>query len=125
MNELYKIGGFVRRGDGRGKKLGFPTANIALHKDIPEGIYAGSVTINGKLYYSAAFVGTAKTFHKTDSKVESYIFDFDKDIYGKYITVRLYQKMRGNRLFDMVEDLVEQMKRDVEEIKEFFAKERE
>lgn len=121
MKELYSISGTVRHGDGRGKQLGFPTANMRLHKAVPEGIYASCVTINGRVYRAASFVGTAKTFHKTDNKVESYLFDFDNDIYDKWITVKLYKKIRGNKLFDSVDALITQMKKDVEEIKSFFA----
>jgi len=121
MDELYKINGLVIRGDSRGKSLGFPTANIALHKKIPEGIYASTVTINGKSYQAASFVGSAKTFKKTDVKLESHIFNFDQEIYGKSVVVRLYKKVRGNKIFDSIEELVAQMKKDVEEIKSFFT----
>lgn len=123
MEELYKISGVVIRGESRGKGLGFPTANVRLHKKIPEGIYAGSVTINGKVYFSASFVGSAKTFQKTDVKLENYLLDFAMDIYGKWITVRLYKKIRDNQQFDSVEELVKQMREDVVQIREFFVKE--
>jgi len=108
------------KGDARGKELGFPTANIHLHKKIPEGIYAASVTINGKKYCAAAFVGSAKTFLQTQVKVESYLFNFSGDLYGKWLTVRLYKKIRENQKFDSVEDLIKQMYQDVEEINRFF-----
>jgi riboflavin kinase/FMN adenylyltransferase len=121
MEELYKISGVVIHGANRGKELGYPTANIRLHKKIPEGIYAGSVTINGKLHPAAVFVGSAKTFQRTDVKVECYIFNFDKQIYGKWITVKLYKKIRENKEFDSVEDLTAQIEKDVEEIKNFFT----
>src|ERR1700733_5340147 len=111
MDELYKISGVVIQGEKRGKTLGFPTANIKLNKKIPEGIYASTILINGKLYQAASFVGSAKTFKKTDVKLESYIFDFEQDIYGKSVTVRLYKKMRENKIFDSVDALVEQMKK--------------
>ena len=121
MKELYKINGRVIHGESRGKALGFPTANIRLHKKIPEGVYAGSVMINSKMYYASTFVGSAETFMQTAKRVESYLFDFDKDLYGKWITVKLYEMVRGNKKFDSVDELVEQMKKDVQEIKEFFA----
>jgi riboflavin kinase / FMN adenylyltransferase len=120
MNELFKISGVVMRGDGRGREMGFPTANIRLHKKIPEGIYAGTVLINGKQYHAAVFVGSAKTFQKTSVQVECYLFDFDKTIYGKWITVRIFKKIRDNQKFENADSLVEQMKKDVEEIKEYF-----
>jgi len=123
LQEQYKIAGVVIHGEGRGKELGFPTANVILHKKIPEGIYAGTVTLNGKLYYSASFVGQAKTFQRTEVNLECHILDFDKDIYGKWISVRLYKKIRDNKKFESVESLIEQMKKDVEEIREYLAKE--
>lgn len=123
MDVLYKVSGVVIHGENRGKDLGFPTANIRLHKKIPEGIYASNVTINGKIYYAASFVGSAKTFQSSNVKVECYLFDFKGNLYGKWITVKLCKKVRNNKKFDSIEELVQQMKQDVEEIKEFFVKE--
>lgn len=121
MQELYKVSGRVIKGEKRGKELGFPTANIRLHKKIPEGIYAASVTINGRVYQAASFVGSAQTFMQTEVKVESYILDFQGDLYGKWITVRLYEKIRDNKKFSSVDALVKEMQKDVEKIKTFFA----
>lgn len=121
MKELYAISGVVTKGQRQGKVLGFPTANIPFDQEIPEGIYAGSVEVDGKQYYAASFVGSAKTFQRTDVNVESFIFDFDSDLYGKRITVKLYKKIRDNKKFDSVEELVEQIKKDVEVIKHFFS----
>ena len=123
MQELYKISGRVVQGDQRGKALGFPTANMRLHKKIPQGIYAGQVLINGKIYNAATFVGSAKTFMQTQIQVESFLFDFNGNLYGKWLTVRLFTKIRGNKKFDSVDKLVAQMHKDVEKIKDFFAKE--
>lgn len=122
MREQYKINGVVVVGEKRGRKLGFPTANIPLYlyKKIPEGIYASTVRVNGKLYFAASFVGSAKTFHKTDVKLESYIFDLNQDIYGKHVIVKLYKKIRENIKFNATDELIARMKLDVEEIKAFF-----
>ncbi len=122
MQELYKITGVVVHGENRGKSLGFPTANIRLGVKIPEGIYAGSVAVNGKIYYAASFIGSAKTFQQTDIKLESYLFDFSGDLYGKSIIVRLYKKIRDNKEFASVEELVARMHKDTEEIREFLVK---
>ncbi len=121
MQELFKVSGRVVQGDQRGRTLGFPTANMRLHKKIPEGIYAAQVSINGKIFNAATFVGSAKTFMQTQIQVESYLFDFDGNLYGKWLTVRLFSKIRGNKKFDSVEELVAQMQKDVEKIKLFFA----
>jgi riboflavin kinase / FMN adenylyltransferase len=125
MNELYKVSGRVMQGEKRGKNLGFPTANVRLHKKIPEGIYAATVLINGKTYHSATFVGSAKTFQSTQVRVESFLLNFSGDLYGKWITVRLYKKIRDNKEFGSVDELVAQMHQDVEKIQEFFATEKE
>ena len=121
MEKIIAIKGIVIRGDGRGRKLGFPTANIALQQETLEGIYAAHVSVDGKTYQAASFVGAAKTFDKTEAHLESYLLDFDDDLYGKEITVTLYQKIRDNKKFDSVEALIEQMKQDVKEIRALFA----
>lgn len=120
MKILYTIHGKVKKGQGRGKPLGFPTANINLHKKIPEGIYAGEVSVRGKSYKAAVFIGSAKTFNEKDYKAESFIFDFDENIYGKWITVKIYEKIRDNEKFLSAEALVRQIKKDILTINKFF-----
>ncbi len=122
MEIRYRVSGIVIHGENQGKKLGFPTANIALHQDIPEGIYAAEVIVDGRSFHSATFVGAAKTFERKDRNVESYILDFSEDLYGKTITVNLFKKMRENKKFDSVEELVAQMHKDIEAIRTFFEK---
>ncbi len=113
MNYIYKFKGKVRKGAKRGKLLGFPTANVALHQEIPEGIYASTVVFNGKQYTAATFIGAAKTFGDLDYKAESYILDFNQNLYGKWISVRLFKKIRENKKFNNPEELVAQMKKDI------------
>lgn len=120
MEILYTVTGVVEQGAKKGKELGFPTANIALQNDIQEGIYAAEVIVDGKSFHSATFVGAAKTFERKDSNVESYILDFSEDLYGKTIIVNLFEKMRENKKFDSVEELVIQMYSDVKAIRSFF-----
>jgi len=62
----------------------------------------------GKHIIAVSFVGVARTFDRTDSNLESYIFDFSQEIYDKEITVKLYKLLRGNKKFDSVKDLVVQ-----------------
>jgi riboflavin kinase / FMN adenylyltransferase len=120
MKHLYIFWGKVIGGYKRGKQLGFPTANIHLHKKIPEGIYASEIKINKEIYKSATFIGAAKTFGQKDYKAEVYILDFDKNIYGKWISVQLFKKIRGNEKFDSEKELVAQMREDVKEVRDFF-----
>ncbi|HSD99034.1 MAG TPA: riboflavin kinase [Patescibacteria group bacterium] len=116
--------GKVVKGKSRGKDLGFPTANIAVHQKIEEGIYLGkSQTSKPKSQDlpSLIFIGSAKTFGEKDYKAEVYILDFKGDLYGKYITVHVLKKIRDNKKFDSQEELIEQMEKDLEVAKKFFA----
>jgi riboflavin kinase/FMN adenylyltransferase len=121
MQPLATFQGQVIHGQHRGRDLGFPTANIALTQALPEGIYAAEIILDGKTYCAATFIGSAKTFSETDYKAESYILDFDQKIYDKTLTVRLYKKIRDNKKFESVEDLVAQMHADISAVRTFFS----
>ncbi len=120
MKSLQTFRGKIVSGKNRGKQLGFPTANVPLHKKIPEGIYASQITIDQTIFNAVTFIGSAKTFDEKDYKSETYIFDFDQDIYDKRVTVKLFKKIRGNKKFDTEKELVKQMEKDVEEVKDLF-----
>ncbi len=123
LGHCYGLHGPVVHGDGRGKELGFPTANI----DYPEpkilpanGVYACRVWVDGEPYAGAINVGTRPQFHEgaTRPLVEAYILDFDADIYGQDIRVEFVARLRDERKFASVDALVEQMHRDVERARE-------
>lgn len=116
------IQGKVRKGKKRGKALGFPTANIPLHKNIPEGVYVSKTKINGDTYNSITFIGRAKTFNETKYQAETFIFSFERNIYNKWITINLLKKIRDNKKFKSAQELVMQIKRDEKETKEYFEK---
>lgn len=120
MKPLFTLRGKVKKGKNRGKFLGFPTANINLHKKIPQGIYTSIVKIDNKKYFAATFIGSAKTFNENEYKAESYILDFNQSIYGKWITVTLLKKLRGNKKFDSEQKLIDQMKKDILATRNFF-----
>jgi riboflavin kinase / FMN adenylyltransferase len=122
MKPIITFWGKVKKGKGRGKHLGFPTANILLHQNILEGVYTSEVTIAGNVYPAATFIGSAKTFGEKEYKAESYILDFDKNIYGKWITIKLFKKLRGNKKFASQLALVEEIKQDVLAARKFFNK---
>lgn len=117
---MHVIQGTVRRGKGRGKDLGFPTANIALDTEIPEGIYLSKVQISTKEYPALTFIGVAKTFSENTYQAESYILDFNQSLYNKQITVYLLKKIRENQKFDSPEELITQMKEDELKAREYF-----
>ena len=123
-NRVMKITfwGKVRHGAKRGRLLGFPTANMKLHMAVSEGIYISEVKIENTIYPSVTFVGNARTFGEMDYKAESYILDFTREIYGKWLTVTLLVKIRSNKKFDSQESLIHQMDKDILAARKFFNK---
>lgn len=117
---MYVFWGKVRRHNQRGKKLGFPTANINLAKNIPEGIYVSYTKIGNSVYPGLTFIGQARTFNEKSFQAETYILDFKQDIYGKWLSVKLLKRIRGNRKFNSAQDLIAQMKKDEKEAREYF-----
>lgn len=113
--------GKVIGGKKRGKALGFPTANIALHKKIDEGIYTAKVRVNNTWHNALTFIGKAVTFKETAVQAESFLLDFSDNLYGKFITVKLLKKLRDNKKFNSAEELVEQMRLDEKMARNYFA----
>ncbi|MDP3740926.1 MAG: riboflavin kinase [bacterium] len=119
-----KISGIVQKHKGRGKKLGFPTANIDIGRgvDIEDGIYAG--TVGPTELPALVFVGAALTFGDTKRQAEIYILDFEGDLYGQEIEVEILKKIRDNKKFGSDAELVAQMRGDKKQAREYFEKER-
>lgn len=104
----------VQNGYKRGSTLGFKTANIAWQENIivPKyGVYYTQIEIAGEIFDAMTMVGVAKTFNKEFS-CETYIFNFDREIYGEKIKLIFKEFLRENRKFDSKEDLISQLKRD-------------
>jgi riboflavin kinase / FMN adenylyltransferase len=121
LGRPHRVDGIVVRGEGRGRQLGYPTANVRSerHVAVPaDGIYAGRAVLWGKRLPAAISVGTNPTFEGRERTVEAFILDFDEDIYGVELGVEFVERIRGMERFDRVEDLVEQMGRDVERTRE-------
>jgi riboflavin kinase/FMN adenylyltransferase len=118
LGRPHRIDGIVVRGAGRGKQLGYPTANVRSerHVAVPaDGIYAGWAVLRGDRLKAAISVGTNPTFEGKDRTVEAFILDFDEDIYGVELGVEFVERIRGMERFERVQDLVDQMGRDVEQ----------
>ena len=115
-----KIWGKVKKANLRGKKLGYPTANINLTKNIAEWIYVSKTRVDNGYYPSLTFIGAAKTFGEKKFQAETYILDFSRNLYDKWITVELLQKIRENKKFKSAKELVEQMKEDEKRARDFF-----
>lgn len=114
----YRISGKVVHGDGRGKAIGFPTANLdEIQTLIPApGVYASLAVIDGRHWPSATHIGPNPTFGPDQQqKVEIHVIDFDADLYGREIEVDLKARIRDIVRFPSVEDLVQQLKYDIAE----------
>ncbi len=115
--------GVVVRGDRRGRELGFPTANVELSPGSelpPDGVYAGwLVRASGERLVSAVSVGTRPTYYAEHGSrlVEAYVLDFDGDLYGEHVRVMVGVRVRGQARFATSEELVEQMRRDVDAVR--------
>jgi riboflavin kinase/FMN adenylyltransferase len=120
LGRPHEVRGTVIEGDRRGRELGFPTANLAVPAEIclpADGIYAGTfIADDGVARPAAISLGRRPTFyeHADASLLEAYVLDFDGDLYGQQAKVRFVERLRGEQRFDNVDDLVEQMGRDVE-----------
>ena len=116
LGHSYLIKGTVIKGDGRGKTIGFPTANIAVstNKCIPQyGVYKGTTTINQTSYNAMIYIGNKPTFNHTHRSIEVHILNFDQDIYNQTIDVFLEKKIRDHQKFDSTETLIAQIKDDI------------
>lgn len=116
--EPYMLSGKVIVGKGLGKKIGFPTANLEINKNfvIPGvGVYYTNVLYNFKTYRGITSVGYNPTVQGTDLTVETYILDFNEDIYGKEIELYFIEKTREEIKFSSLDALIEQLKIDKEE----------
>lgn len=125
LGRFPQLSGTVVRASGRGKKLGFPTANIDVCDRfvIPkDGVYAGVVGISGQKEKlpSLINVGDNPTFKESKKWVEVYILNFDQDIYGKEINIYFLRKLRDEMVFEDENKLAEQIKIDLENAKKYF-----
>jgi riboflavin kinase/FMN adenylyltransferase len=123
LGRNYSFSGKVVAGDGRGKQLGFPTANMAVWEDqlIPRnGIYAGWVWVEGRRYGAAVNIGLRPTFGDDllHPRVEPFILDFDREIYGEEIRLEFVRFLRPEIKFESPDELTVRMMQDVSETRE-------
>ncbi|WP_367649140.1 bifunctional riboflavin kinase/FAD synthetase [Aeromicrobium stalagmiti] len=118
LGRPHEITGVVRKGDQRGRELGFPTANVPVDEAFavpPDGVYAGwLVRAGGERLPAAISVGTNPTFDGVERRVESYVLDrTDLDLYGEEIRVELVERLRGMVKYEGIDPLIVQMNDDV------------
>ena len=111
----YKIKGTIVDGMKRGRTLNFPTANLKLSFNyvLPiDGVYLTRINIDNKSYYALSNVGKNPTFGENSRKVETYILDFDQNIYGENVSIEFLEFFRYDIKFTSREELIEQMNID-------------
>ena len=125
LGRNFEISGKVIKGFSRGKKLGYPTANIEIEPNIikpSNGIYATFATINKKIYFSSTTIGIAPTFKEQKYSIETYIIDFEKSIYSQNITIEFIEKLRNEIKFENIETLKYQIQLDIQKTKNILNK---
>jgi riboflavin kinase/FMN adenylyltransferase len=115
LGRPYRMAGRVRLGKKLGRQLGFPTANLALHRKVVPlwGIFAVRVSGAGLVDHPAvASLGTRPTVDGTDPLLEVHLFDWAGDLYGRYLDVDFVARLRDEQKFESLDALVAQMHRD-------------
>jgi riboflavin kinase / FMN adenylyltransferase len=125
LGRPYFFEGTIVRGDGRGRSMGFPTANIKVDGDVlaGDGVYvteADLVGATGTRHRGMTHVGRRPTFGLEERTVETHLFDFDRDIYEATIRLHFHRRIRGTVAFSSADALMEQLRRDREEARRFF-----
>lgn len=122
----FSLHGRVVTGAGRGVSLGFPTANLdinASHALPPDGVYASWTYINGKTYQALTNIGTCPTFNECDRTVETYVIDYNGNLYGRDLKIDFVERLRGEKRFASVNELKQQIAEDVVKGKAILAAE--
>lgn len=123
LNDLlgykYFLKGIIVEGEKRGREIGFPTANLDTQWELlpKPGVYATMSWLGGSQYKSITNIGFRPTFGKNKLLIETHLFDFSDSVYGEDIRVEFYQRLRDEKKFESVEDLIAQIKLDIEEVK--------
>ncbi len=123
LGRPYGVEGVIIRGNRRGHTIGFPTANLKPHnRVIPRfGVYATATLIEGTWRKSITNIGVRPTFENdADPSIETYIFDFDGELYGDVLRVRFLHRIRDERKFSGIDELKAQIERDTRRARNYF-----
>jgi riboflavin kinase/FMN adenylyltransferase len=125
LGRPYGVEGRVVRGAERGRRIGFPTANLQPHnRVIPRGgVYVTATLIEGAWRRSVTNVGTRPTFEKeAEPSIETFVMDWDGDLYGDVVRVRFLHRLRDERRFASVEELKQQINADAARARKYFER---
>jgi len=118
LGQSYQINGRVIHGQQNGRKIGFHTANLKLLKSsVLKGVFFTKTYIDGKSYYGVTNAGTRPTVDGKNNLLETHLFDFSDDIYGKHITVEILKFIRAEKKFASFDELKEQIAKDIKTAK--------
>lgn len=123
-NELLaSLQGTVKHYKGNGRKLGYPTANIDVPTDLPDGVYFGFASLGTfEKLPALIFIGTPVTVGDTERRVEAHVLDIpDADYYGEQLTLAIRHLHRANQKFDSIEALLAVMKDDEIAIRQWLS----
>jgi riboflavin kinase/FMN adenylyltransferase len=119
----FEVQGTVVKGQNRGGRLlGFPTANLSPHGELlpQKGVYAVRLLLDDAVYDGVTNVGYNPTFGDTGLTVETHVMDYSGDLLGKTIKVHFVKRLRDEKTFKSLEDLSDQIARDIAQAKEVF-----
>ncbi|OGO93550.1 MAG: riboflavin biosynthesis protein RibF [Coxiella sp. RIFCSPHIGHO2_12_FULL_42_15] len=123
LGQIFTLRGKVTYGHQRGRDLGFPTANIDLHRELVpiSGVFVVRATLGGDVLNGVANVGIRPTFAGQRVLLEVHLFDFNRNIYGANLEVEFLHKLREEKRYDSFDALLQQIKKDVSEAKKYFC----
>ena len=123
LGRRFSVCGRVAHGAKLGRTIGFPTANVALKRQVipVSGVYAVDLWLNGQRYSGVANIGNKPTVNGSQSLLEVHLFDFSGDLYGKQVEVELRHKLRNEQKFASFALLKEQIQRDAAAARQWFA----
>ena len=123
MMKPYILTGKIEHGKGLGRTVGMPTANLKIDTNckLPEhGVYATCMVVDGKVYHSVTNIGTRPSVDRESRvTVETFVIDFEGDIYGENVRLEVYQYLRPIQKFQGIEEVWEQVKKDIENAKKY------
>ena len=123
LGRNFTLEGRVVKGASRGKKLGYPTANLLTEKEVlpRPGVYAVKVKHEGLLFDGVMNIGFNPTFGVERISLEVYILDFDQDIYGDTLRVYFVERLRDEKIFNSIDDLIASIADDVEKARSILS----
>jgi riboflavin kinase/FMN adenylyltransferase len=124
LGRPYSLSGTVVRGDGRGRQIGIPTANLSVWDELmlpAQGVYAAYARVQGQEYLAATNIGYRPTVNGRDLTVEAHLLDFDADIYGMELGLDFVARIRDEQKFSGLDALLAQIHDDIDQVRLRFA----